>query len=104
MHCLCTNDVVPCAPLPYLSESLKHTIQVRIAELHLCILGYFAYQLPKDLIRGNVLESSDERFRKSSKYCCYFGQSHLQASNPLCKMKPCGLLTSNLQRRADVGM
>lgn len=89
---------------PHSCGSLKHAILVPIADLHLCILGYFAYQLLKDLIRGTVLESLDERVCKSSKYCCYFGQSHLQVSNPLCKAKPCGLLTSSLQRRADLGM
>lgn len=91
------------APLPHLCGSLKCPIPVPIADLHLCVLGYFAYQLLKDLIRGNVLESLDKRFCKSSKYCCYFGQSHLQGSNPLCKRKPCGLLTPSLQRRADLG-
>jgi len=77
MCCACVNIVYD-VPLPRLGRSLKHTSNPHTVNLHLCILGYFVYQPLKDLIRGNVLESLDERLCKSSKYCCYFGQSHLQ--------------------------
>lgn len=57
---------------------MEHTNEPYAVDLHLGILGYFVYQPLKDLIRGDVLESLDERLAKVQSIVVILEQSHLQ--------------------------